>query len=128
MFQLTEYGAEVSAAPRLVHESAPAGEVWNWAEATPVPRSAESAVTLTVPLTIAPLAGAVSEPVGEVSSTVTELLAALVAVQVWKTAVTRQVNVPSPRTSVQSSAAVGFEASVPQAPLQSEPVASRRSM
>ena len=42
----------MSAAPRFVHESAPAGDVWNCAEATPVPSSAESEVTVSVPATL----------------------------------------------------------------------------
>ena len=48
VFQLAEYGDAVSAAPRFVHVPAPAGEIWNCAEATPLPASAESEVTVTV--------------------------------------------------------------------------------
>ena len=117
----------VSAAPRFVHVSVPAGEVWNCAEATPAPASAESAVTVTVALTAAPLDGAVSEPVGAVVSTIAELLTPLVAVQVRKNAVTRHTKSPSPGTSEQSRAAVGVEAVVSHASLQTDPAVWRRS-
>src|SRR2546428_11438537 len=49
----------------FVQVPAPAGERWNWAEATPEPPSAELEETVTaVPRTFAEAAGAVSEPVG----------------------------------------------------------------
>ena len=60
----------VSAAPRFDHEPAPAGELWNCAEETPEPASAELEVTLTVPRTVAAASGAVTLPVGAVESTV----------------------------------------------------------
>ncbi|HET6171053.1 MAG TPA: hypothetical protein VFD90_00515 [Gaiellales bacterium] len=96
VFQLAEYGDDVSAAPRFDHEPAPAGETWNCAEATPLVTSAESDATVSAPATFAPLAGAVTEPVGGLESTVTELPAGLTAVHEWKTAVARHTKVPSP--------------------------------
>src|SRR4051812_17517281 len=61
----------VSAAPMFVQLPAPAGERWNWAEATPEPRSLEFDDTVTVlPLTLALEAGAVIAPVGLVESLV----------------------------------------------------------
>ena len=93
-----------------------------------MPASAESDVTVTVALTSAPLVGAVTEPVGGVVSMVAELLAALVAVQVWKNAVTRHTKVPSPGTSEQPRAVIRVDAVVPQASLQTEPDVARRSM
>ena len=48
----------------FVQVPAPAGERWNWTVATPEPVSAESLVSVTVPRTFAPAAGAVTEPVG----------------------------------------------------------------
>ena len=92
----------MSAAPRFVHVPVPAGEVWNCTDATPEPVSAEFDVTVTVPLTAAPLAGAVIDPVGGMASTVTEALVPLTAVQEWKTAVTLHTNVPSPGASEQA--------------------------
>jgi len=59
----------VSAEPMFVHVPAPAGERWNWAEATPEPPSAEFDDTVTaLPRTLALAAGAVIEPVGLVES------------------------------------------------------------
>ena len=59
----------MSAVPRFDHVPVPWGEVWNWAEATPEPASAEFAETATlVPLTNAFAAGAVIDPVGAVLS------------------------------------------------------------
>src|SRR5712692_1007567 len=53
----------------VVQVPAPAGERWNWAEATPEPPSAELEETVTaVPRTFAEAAGAVSEPLGAVES------------------------------------------------------------
>src|SRR5580765_4970053 len=53
----------------FVQVPAPAGERWNWAEATPEPPSAEFDETVTLdPLTFALAAGAVTEPVGLVES------------------------------------------------------------
>ena len=127
VFQLAEYGPLVSAAPRSVHVPAPAGDVWNCAEATPVPASAESEVTLTVPLTSAPLAGAVTEPVGSVVSMMVALLSLPVDVQLAKIAVTRQTKVPSPGASEHASDAVGADALVPHASVQTDPDVSRRS-
>ena len=66
--QLAAYGDVVSAVPTFVHESAPDGDRWNWADATPEPPSAELDVTLTVPRTLA-VVGAVTAPVGSVLST-----------------------------------------------------------
>ena len=68
--QLTVNGVAVSAAPRLDHVAAPAGEVWNCAERTPEPASAELDVTATEPRTFAAATGAVTEPVGAVESSV----------------------------------------------------------
>src|SRR5919108_595223 len=65
----TEYGALVSAEPMFVQLPVPAGERWNCAEATPEPPSAESESTEIVPPTLAPAAGAATEPVGFVLST-----------------------------------------------------------
>jgi hypothetical protein len=67
--KLTEYGLEVSAAPIFVHVPAPAGERWNCAEATPEPPSSEFELTEIVPRTLAPAAGAVTDPIGLVLST-----------------------------------------------------------
>src|ERR671924_2377697 len=53
----------------FVHVPAPAGERWNWVEATPEPPSAEFASTEIVPRTFAPAEGAVTDPVGFVLST-----------------------------------------------------------
>jgi hypothetical protein len=53
----------------FVHEPAPAGERWNCAEATPEPPSPEFESTEIVPRTLAPVAGAVTEPDGFVLST-----------------------------------------------------------
>ena len=117
----------MSAAPRFVHEPAPAGEVWNCTDATPEPVSAEFDVTVTVPLTAAPLAGAVIDPVGGMASTVTEALVPLTAVQEWKTAVTLHSNVPSPGVSEQLSAVVRIVGLVPHAALQVTPALGRRS-
>ena len=61
----------MSAAPRFVQVPAPAGERWNWAEATPEAASAEFEVTDTVPRVFAAAAGAVTDPVGFVLSMVT---------------------------------------------------------
>jgi hypothetical protein len=69
--KLAEYGEDVSADPMFVHVPAPAGDCWNWADATPAPESAESESTAIVPRTFAPAAGAVTEPVGFVLSTCT---------------------------------------------------------
>jgi hypothetical protein len=52
------------------HVPAPAGEAWNWADATPEPASAEFDVTTTEPRTFAAAAGAVTAPVGAVVSIV----------------------------------------------------------
>jgi hypothetical protein len=128
VFQLAEYGDAVSAAPRFDHDPAPAGETWNCAEATPLVTSAESEVTVSVPAAFAPVAGAVTVPVGDLESMVTELLVPLAAVHEWKYAVTRHSNVPSPGTSEQLSAAIRIDAVVPQTSFQVEPDASRRSI
>src|SRR4051812_46298893 len=71
--QRTEEGGLAAAAPMFDHVPAPAGELWNWAEATPEPpASAEFELTVTaLPRTIAAEAGAVREPVGLVMSRVT---------------------------------------------------------
>src|ERR1700716_2656598 len=68
----------------FVQVPAPAGERWNWAEATPEPESFEFDETVTaLPLTFAEPAGAVSDPVGlvgsllKVSTVALELLPAL---------------------------------------------------
>ena len=74
--QLTEYGDVVSAAPRLLHVFVPAGDVWNCAFATPLPASAEFAVTVNVPFTFADDTGAVTAPVGAVLSTRTFVIVA----------------------------------------------------
>ncbi len=86
MFQLVLYGLDVSAAI-VVHVPAPAGEYWNVAFATPEPPvSAESEETVTLPVTDAPLLGAVRLPVGAFASRliVTELDAVLPALSVAK--------------------------------------------
>src|SRR5919204_218130 len=67
--KLTPYGEVVSTAPMFVQLPAPAGDRWNWAEATPEPASAEFESTEIVPRTTAPPLGAVTEPVGFVLST-----------------------------------------------------------
>ncbi len=60
----------MSAAPMFVQTPPPAGERWNWAEATPEPPSAESEETVTAaPRTLAEAAGAVIEPEGLALST-----------------------------------------------------------
>ena len=92
-----------------------------------LPASAESAATVTVAFTLAPLDGAVSEPVGGVVSMIAELLDPLVAVQVRKNAVTRHTKSPSPGSSEQSRAVIGVDAVVSHAPVQVEPAVSRRS-
>jgi hypothetical protein len=61
VFQDVVYGVAVSSAPRLAPSS------WNWTLATPT-LSVALADTLTVPDTLAPLAGAVMEMVGGVVS------------------------------------------------------------
>ena len=61
LFQLSVYGAAVTAAPVLTPSTR------NWTEATP-PASAAVAVSCTVPVSVAPAAGAVSETVGGVVS------------------------------------------------------------
>jgi hypothetical protein len=67
--QLTEYGEVVSAEPMFVQVPAPAGERWNWAEATPEPPSAEFDDTVTeLPRTTADAEGVVTDPVGLVES------------------------------------------------------------
>ena len=63
VFHETEYGAAVSRAPKLAPSS------WNCTLATPT-LSLAFAVTETVPLTVAPFAGAVIETVGGVVSVV----------------------------------------------------------
>src|SRR4051812_1915061 len=68
VFQLTEYGAEVSV-PIAVQAPPPAGRRSKSAEATPEPESAESLETQTEPERKAPLAGVATEPVGSVRST-----------------------------------------------------------
>ena len=50
--------------PTFVQVLVPAGERWNSALATPEPASAESEVTVKVPLIVADAAGAVTDPVG----------------------------------------------------------------
>ena len=55
----------------VVQAPPPAGRRWNSAESTPEPASAELESTARVPVTKAPFAGAVSDPVGFVRSTVT---------------------------------------------------------
>ena len=52
----------------VVQAPLPAGRRWNSAVSTPEPPSAESEETASVPVTKAPSAGAVSEPVGSVAS------------------------------------------------------------
>ena len=52
----------------FVQLPAPAGERWNCTVATPEPLSAESLARATVPRRFAPVAGAVTEPVGGVLS------------------------------------------------------------
>ena len=84
-------------------------------------------MTVTVALIVAPLEGAVSEPVGGVASMVAEPLAPLAAVQVRKNAVTRQTKVPSPGVSEQPRAVMRVGAVVPHAPLHTEPDVARRS-
>ncbi len=60
-----------NAAAWLLHVAAPAGERWNWTEATPLPpASAESLASTIEPLTLLPSVGFVTEPVGGVASTV----------------------------------------------------------
>ena len=62
----------------VVQVPAPAGERWNWAEATPEPPSAESEETVTAaPPTLAEAAGAVMAPVGAVESLVKVRVVAL---------------------------------------------------
>ena len=61
VFQLTEYGALVSSAPRLAPSRV------NWTPATPM-LSAASALTGVVPERVAPAAGALTETVGGVVS------------------------------------------------------------
>ena len=71
MSQLTEYGELASEAIEL-QVPAPAGERWKSAEATPEVASPELEETLTLePRRLAAAAGAVTEPVGLVLSTVT---------------------------------------------------------
>ncbi len=71
----------MSAAPMFVQTPAPAGERWNWAEATPEPASAEFELTVTAfPRTFALAAGAVIAPEGIVLSTRTLVTSALVNV------------------------------------------------
>ena len=69
MAQLAVYGAVVSAAATFVQVLAPAGDRWKSTLATPEPPSAESDVTVKVPLMIALGAGAVIDPAGAVLST-----------------------------------------------------------
>ena len=97
----------------------PPGEVWNCAEATPLHRVGRIRRDRHRCFDLAPLVGAVTEPVGGVASMVAEPLAPLAAVQVEKPAVTRQTNVPSPGTSEQPRAVIRVDALVPQASLQS---------
>ncbi len=78
--QLAVNGDAVSAAATFVQVSAPAGERWKSALATPDPPvSAEFAVTTDVPLMFAAAAGAVIDPEGAVLSTRTLAIAADVA-------------------------------------------------
>ena len=69
------------------HVSAPAGEVWNWADATPEPASAEFDVTATEPRTFAAATGAVTAPVGAVVSIV-KVIAAVAVLPAPSAAVT----------------------------------------
>src|SRR5207247_2500661 len=73
VFQLTEYGAVVSSAPRAPPSS------WNWTPATP-PRSEELAVTVTGPDTVAPELGEVIATVGGMTSRTVTVTAEEVAV------------------------------------------------
>ena len=68
VFQLAEYGAEVSV-PIAVQAPPPAGRRSKSADATPEPESAESLETETVPERKAPFEGEVTEPLGSVRST-----------------------------------------------------------
>ena len=70
----------VSAAPMFDHVPAPWGVLWNCADATPEPASAEFDVTATEPRTFAAATGAVTAPVGAVLSTRTLLTSAEVKV------------------------------------------------
>ena len=80
MSQATEYGLVVSAAPMFVQTPAPAGERWNWAEATPEPASAEFEETVTaLPRTFAGLRPVIA-PDGLVLSTRTLVTSAEVKV------------------------------------------------
>src|SRR6187200_2157422 len=97
VFQLTEYGAEVSV-PIAVQAPPPAGRRSKSAEATPDPESAESLETETVPERKAPFEGEVTEPLGSLRSTsvlttsepVFEALSVMTARSAW---------FPSPWTS-----------------------------
>ena len=58
----------------FVQTPPPAGERWNWALATPEPPSSEFELTVTAfPRTLAEAAGAVTEPVGFVVSSLSAI-------------------------------------------------------
>ena len=76
----------------VVQVPAPAGERWNWAEATPEPASAELEETVTAaPRTLAEAAGAVSEPVGAVESLVKVRVVAVLVLPALSVLVTASV-------------------------------------
>src|SRR4051812_47415635 len=81
----------------VVQVFVPEGERWNVALATREPPvSAESELTVTVlPLTLAPLAGAVSEPVGSVLSTRTVTVAEVKVLPAASVVMTRRSYCPS---------------------------------
>jgi hypothetical protein len=63
--------------PMVVHVVAPTGWYWKATDASPEPLSVDVAVTVTVPLTVAPLAGPVMAAVGGIVSTSSAVLRAL---------------------------------------------------
>ena len=70
MSQLVDVGCDRVGGAEIRPGSRTAGEVWNCAEPTPEPASAELDVTATEPRTFAAATGAVTEPVGAVESIV----------------------------------------------------------
>ena len=121
----------MSAAPIVVQEFAPCTERWNRTDATPESASAESDDTVTTSRTAVFAGGDVTSPVGGVlsgSSTLTESLSSLVAVQVWKYATTCHSHAPSPGMSEQLVVVRWTTESVPQTPVQSSVPARRRSI
>src|ERR671925_376750 len=92
----------------FVQLPAPAGERWNWTDATPEPPSAEFESTEIVPRTTAPEAGAVTEPEGLLLSTRTLPTAADVSeLPALSVVITRRSYSPSPRDVVSSDTEYG---------------------